>query len=95
MSIETTYKLIDKFEMMLLKAIPIPFSPFVIIDRTKAIDLFQTIMNQVPEEIRSIMIFDGMQIPYSPFIIVNHEKIIDMLDKIRSGIPRVLQEQGL
>ncbi len=52
MSVNSIYKLLDKLEMMVLKGTPIPFSPFVIINHEKIIDIFDKIRTSIPGEIQ-------------------------------------------
>ena len=52
MAIGSIYKLLDKLEMMILKGIPIPFTPFVIINHEKIIDILDKIRACIPNEIQ-------------------------------------------
>lgn len=52
MAIGSIYKLLDKLEMMILKGIPIPFTPFVIINHEKIIDTLDKIRACIPNEIQ-------------------------------------------
>lgn len=52
MAIGSIYKLLDKLEMMILKGIPIPFTPFVIINHEKIIDILDKIRACIPNEVQ-------------------------------------------
>ena len=52
MAIGSIYKLLDKLEMMVLKGIPIPFTPFVIVNHEKIIDVLDKIRACIPSEIQ-------------------------------------------
>ena len=52
MAIGSIYKLLDKLEMMILKGIPIPFTPFVVINHEKIIDVLDKIRACIPSEIQ-------------------------------------------
>lgn len=52
MAIGSIYKLLDKLEMMVLKGIPIPFTPFVIVNHEKIIDVLDKIRACIPNEIQ-------------------------------------------
>ncbi|HSA06635.1 MAG TPA: hypothetical protein P5556_05615 [Candidatus Gastranaerophilales bacterium] len=52
MSVNSIYKLLDKMEMMILKGAPIPFSPFVMVNHEKIIDILDKIRASIPGEIQ-------------------------------------------
>lgn len=52
MSVNSIYKLLDKLEMMILKGAPIPFSPFVMVNHEKIIDILDKIRASIPGEIQ-------------------------------------------
>ena len=52
MAIGSIYKLLDKLEMMVLKGIPVPFTPFVIVNHEKIIDILDKIRACIPNEIQ-------------------------------------------
>lgn len=52
MAIGSIYKLLDKLEMMILKGIPVPFTPFVIINHEKIIDVLDKVRACIPNEIQ-------------------------------------------
>lgn len=52
MSVNSIYKLLDKLEMMILKGVPIPFSPFVLVNHEKLIDILDKIRASIPGEIQ-------------------------------------------
>lgn len=52
MTIGSIYKLLDKLEMMILKGIPVPFTPFVIVNHEKVIDVLDKIRACIPSEIQ-------------------------------------------
>jgi hypothetical protein len=52
MAIGSIYKLLDKLEMMILKGIPVPFTPFVIVNHEKVIDVLDKIRACIPSEIQ-------------------------------------------
>ena len=52
MSVNSIYKLLDKLEMMVLKGAPIPFSPFVMVNHEKIIDILDKIRASIPGEIQ-------------------------------------------
>lgn len=52
MAIGSIYKLLDKLEMMVLKGIPLPFTPFVIVNHEKIIDILDKIRACIPSEIQ-------------------------------------------
>jgi len=52
MTVSSIYKLLDKMEMMVLKGTPIPFSPMIIINHEKLIDLLDKIRASIPGEIQ-------------------------------------------
>jgi len=52
MTIGSIYKLLDKLEMMILKGIPIPFTPFVVVNHEKVIDVLDKVRACIPSEIQ-------------------------------------------
>ena len=52
MTIGSIYKLLDKLEMMILKGIPVPFTPFVIVNHEKVIDVLDKVRACIPGEIQ-------------------------------------------
>lgn len=52
MSVNSIYKLLDKLEMMVLKGAPVPFSPFIIVNHEKIIDILDKIRTSIPGEIQ-------------------------------------------
>lgn len=52
MAIGSIYKLLDKLEMMILKGLPVPFTPFVVINHEKVIDVLDKIRACIPNEIQ-------------------------------------------
>lgn len=52
MAIGSIYKLLDKLEMMILKGIPIPFTPFVVVNHEKVIDVLDKIRACIPNEVQ-------------------------------------------
>lgn len=52
MSVNSIYKLLDKLEMMILKGAPIPFSPFVMVNHEKVIDILDKVRASIPGEIQ-------------------------------------------
>ncbi len=52
MSVNSIYKLLDKLEMMILKGAPIPFSPFVMVNHEKIIDILDKVRASIPGEIQ-------------------------------------------
>jgi cell division septum initiation protein DivIVA len=52
MAIGSIYKLLDKLEMMVLKGIPIPFTPFVVVNHEKIIDVLDKVRACIPNEIQ-------------------------------------------
>lgn len=52
MSVNSIYKLLDKLEMMVLKGAPIPFSPFIVVNHEKIIDVLDKIRTSIPGEIQ-------------------------------------------
>jgi len=52
MAIGSIYKLLDKLEMMVLKGAPIFFTPFVVVNHEKIIDVLDKIRACIPNEIQ-------------------------------------------
>ncbi len=52
MSVNSIYKLLDKLEMMVLKGAPVPFSPFIVVNHEKIIDILDKIRTSIPGEIQ-------------------------------------------
>jgi hypothetical protein len=52
MSVNSIYKLLDKLEMMILKGMPIPVSPLVMVNHEKLIDILDKIRASIPGEIQ-------------------------------------------
>jgi len=52
MAIGSIYKLLDKLEMMVLKGVPIFFTPFVVVNHEKIIDILDKIRACIPNEIQ-------------------------------------------
>lgn len=52
MSVNSIYKLLDKLEMMVLKGAPVPFSPFIVVNHEKIIDVLDKIRTSIPGEIQ-------------------------------------------
>jgi len=52
MSVNSIYKLLDKLEMMILKGAPVPFSPFVMVNHEKIIDILDKVRASIPGEIQ-------------------------------------------
>lgn len=52
MAIGSIYKLLDKLEMMVLKGIPLLFTPFVFVNHEKIIDVLDKIRACIPSEIQ-------------------------------------------
>lgn len=52
MSVNSIYKLLDKLEMMVLKGAPVPFSPLIIVNHEKIIDILDKIRTSIPGEIQ-------------------------------------------
>ncbi len=52
MAIGSIYKLLDKLEMMVLKGLPILFTPFVFVNHEKIIDILDKIRACIPSEIQ-------------------------------------------
>lgn len=52
MAIGSIYKLLDKLEMMILKGIPMIFTPFVIVNHEKLIEVLDKIRACIPGEIQ-------------------------------------------
>lgn len=52
MTVSNIYKLLDKMEMMILKGMPIPFTPLVIVHHEKIIDTLDKIRASIPGEIQ-------------------------------------------
>ncbi len=52
MSVNSIYKLLDKLEMMVINGAPVPFSPFVLVNHEKIIDILDKIRTSIPGEIQ-------------------------------------------
>ena len=52
MTVSTIYKLLDKLEIMIEKGLPIPPTPWVIVDRNKIFDVLDRIITSIPAEIQ-------------------------------------------
>ncbi len=52
MSVNSIYKLLDKLEMMVLKGAPVPFSPLIVVNHEKVIDVLDKIRTSIPGEIQ-------------------------------------------
>lgn len=52
MTVSSIYKLLDKMEMMVLKGVPIPLTPWVVVNHEQVIDLLDKIRASVPGEIQ-------------------------------------------
>ncbi|MDD3150016.1 MAG: hypothetical protein PHV68_04205 [Candidatus Gastranaerophilales bacterium] len=52
MTVNSIYKLLDKLEIMVLKGLPIPLTPFVIVHHEKVIDILDKIRAAIPGEIQ-------------------------------------------
>jgi len=52
MTVSNIYKLLDKFEMMILKGMPIPVTPWVIVHHEKLIDVLDKIRTSLPGDIQ-------------------------------------------
>ncbi|MEI7474941.1 MAG: hypothetical protein WCK67_09205 [bacterium] len=51
MSVSMLYKLLDKIEVMILHGLPIPMTPFVIVNNEKILDTIDKIKALIPREI--------------------------------------------
>ncbi|MEI7474942.1 MAG: hypothetical protein WCK67_09210 [bacterium] len=52
MSVSMLYKLLDKIEAMILHGLPIPITPFVVVDHEKILDTIDKIKASIPGEIQ-------------------------------------------
>lgn len=52
MTVSNIYKLLDKLEMMILKGVPIPVTPWVIVHHEKLIDVLDKVRASIPGEVQ-------------------------------------------
>lgn len=52
MTVRSIYKLLDKLEMNILKGVPVPLTPTVILNQEKLIELLDQIRSAIPTEIQ-------------------------------------------
>lgn len=100
------FKYIDKAEIIILKGLPIPLTPMVIVDKKCIDNAVDKIRKAAKDSVREFdsneiknklsiienIINDGMKISSTPWVIVNHSKIVINLDKIRESISTKMQE---
>jgi cell division septum initiation protein DivIVA len=92
MSVNSIYKLLDKQEMMILKGTPVPFSPFVMVNHEKLIDILDKIRASIPGEIQEAHSI----LRKSEEIQVESQKRAEMiLAKAKSEAERILSESEL
>ncbi len=92
MSVNSIYKLLDKLEMMILKGAPIPFSPFVMINHEKIIDILDKIRASIPGEIQEA---HSILKKSEEIQIESHRRAELLLSESRNEAERILSESEL
>ena len=92
MSVNSIYKLLDKLEVMILQGLPIPFSPFVIINNEKIIDVLDKIRASIPGEIQEA---HGIMRKSEEIQIESQRRAEMLLKEAKNEAERVLSESEL
>lgn len=92
MSVNSIYKLLDKLEMMILKGVPIPFSPFVLVNHEKVIDILDKVRASIPGEIQ-----EAHQIlkKSEDIQVESHRRAEMLLRQAKSEADKILSESEL
>lgn len=80
------YKQMDRFEVMLLRSMPIPLTPFCIVLQSALLNHCDKLKEVLPENFEQDIVQKSYKIPHLPLIIVNIHKIISVLDKVRADL---------
>lgn len=92
MSVNSIYKLLDKLEMMILKGAPVPFSPFVMVNHEKIIDILDKVRASIPGEIQEA---HGIMRKSEEIQIESQRKAEIFLREAKNEAERILSESEL
>lgn len=92
MSVNSIYKLLDKLEMMILKGAPVPFSPFVMVNHEKVIDILDKVRASIPGEIQEA---HGIIRKSEEIQIESQRKAEMFLSQAKTEAERILSESEL